>query len=232
LCENQLEMIPTYHEQAARWRRASPSRAQRTALSLLDADIDDFETVVRSTLALAKEMASSTIDAILRMDDGELETAVFEERKPPPSGPPLNEAFRVREYRSIAAMLDAVGATAPPRAHPLEFLAAVAPQLPLFHRLMELCNKNEMNRLCAEYPRLYRFAKTMERVAAGIRSGAIPVGGLRQNPRKFRHHDIESINRLVAWGVTRAKSLPHLSGAGFHHRADKIVRTITRAAVR
>lgn len=78
-----------------------------------------------------------------------LETAVFEEHKPPPSGPPLNEAFRVREYHLIAVMLDAVGATAPPRAHRLEFFAAVAPQLPLFHRLMELCNKNEMNGLCA-----------------------------------------------------------------------------------
>jgi len=72
-------------------------------------------------------------------------------------------------------LLDGVGVTAPPRTHTLEFLAAVAPQLPLFHRLMELCNKNEMNGLCAEYTGLYRLAKTMERVAASIRSGAILV---------------------------------------------------------
>ena len=175
LCEIRLNMVPVYREQAERWRCASPSRAQRTTLSLFDADIDDFEEVVLSTLVLTKEMAPNTIDAILCMDDGELGRAVFEGRRPPPSGSPLSEDFRVREYRPLAVMLDAVGTNTPPRVGPLEFLAAVAPQLPLFHRLMELCNEDEMNGLCAEYPGLYRFAKTMEHIATGIRSGAIPV---------------------------------------------------------
>jgi hypothetical protein len=168
-------MVPTYREQLRRWRQASPSRAQCEALSRLGKDIDQFEQVVTETLELAKAMAPGTIDAILRMEDGELGMAVFEGRMPPQSGEPHTDELRVREQHTIAALLDAVGGNIHPRASLLEFLAAAAPQMPLFKRLMDISNEADVNSLCSEYPGLYRFAKTMEDVAAGIRSGSIPV---------------------------------------------------------
>lgn len=175
LCESQLEMVPVSRAQSARWRCETLSSAQRKALDRLDDDIEEFEKAVHATLALAKEMASGTIDAILRMEDGELGMATLEGRLPPPSGPPLSEELRVKEYRAIAAMLDAADANLPPRAEPLEYLAAVAPQMPLFHRLLVLCDGSEVHALCAEFGGLYRFAKTLERVAAGIQAGTISV---------------------------------------------------------
>ncbi|MDA8094693.1 MAG: hypothetical protein M0T84_12500, partial [Betaproteobacteria bacterium] len=173
LCGNQLEMVPVYRAQAERCETLT--HAQRQVLGQLETDIEEFENVVNATLVLAKEMAPGTIDSILRMDEGELGLAVFEGRQPPPSGPPLREALRVKESRAIAAMLDAAVASLPPHCEPLEFLAAVGPQLPLFYRLVELCDADEVNVLCAEFGGLFRFAKTLEQIAAGIRSGTIRV---------------------------------------------------------
>ena len=170
-----MAMVPTYREQLSRWRQASPSRSQREALSRLSKDIDQIEMTVAETLALLKEMAPGTIDAVLRMDDGELGMAVFEGRIKPPKGEPLSEELRRREQRTIAVMLDAVGGNIPAHANLLEFLAVSAPQMPLFERLMAICNEEDINSLCGEYPGLYRFAKTMEEIATGIRSGTISV---------------------------------------------------------
>lgn len=175
LCENQLEMVPTYREQVARWRQGSPSRAQREALARLSEDIDQLEQVVRKTRDIAQEMGSGTIDAILRMDDTELGMAVFEGRKPPPSGTPPSQELRNREAHGIAVMLDEVGGSLPTHANLLERLAAAAPHIALFKRLMDICGEEEINALCAEYPGLYRIARTMEEVAAAIQSGVIPT---------------------------------------------------------
>jgi hypothetical protein len=173
LCENQLEMAPTYREQVARWHQGSPSRSQREALARLSKDVDQLEKVVPETREIAQEMASGTIDAILRMDDAELGMAVFEGRMQPPSGIPPSEELRNREAHGIAVMLDVVGGSLPTHADLLERLAVAAPHMALFKRLMDICGEEEVNALCGAHPGLYRVARTMEEAVAAIQSGAI-----------------------------------------------------------
>lgn len=175
LCENQLEMVPTYREQVARWRQGSPSRSQRKALARLSEDIDQLDQVVRKTRELAQEMGSGTIDAIRHMDDAELGMAVFEGRMPPPSGTPPSEELRNREAHAIAVMLDDVGGSLPTHANLLERLAVAAPHMTLFKRLMEISAVDEIHALRAQYPGLSRFATTMEEVVAAMQAGTIPV---------------------------------------------------------
>lgn len=170
LCGNQLEMVPTYREQVTRWLQGSPSHTQREMLTRLSKDVDQFEQVVRETRDIAQELASGVSDAVQRMDDAKLGTAGFEERKPPPSGTPPSEELRDREMRGIVVMLDEVGRSLPNQANLLELLAAVAPHLALFQRLMHLCDEEKINMLCLEHPGLYRFARTMEEAAAVLKS--------------------------------------------------------------
>ena len=54
-------------------------------------------------------------------------------------------------------------------------LSHMAPDMPLFKRLMDLSDGDDMNDLCNVYPGLYGFAKLLERIATGIQSGDIEV---------------------------------------------------------
>jgi hypothetical protein len=51
----------------------------------------------------------------------------------------------------------------------------MADYMPGFQRLMDTCTRDEMDGLCASFPDFYRYAKILERIAAGIESGAIKV---------------------------------------------------------
>ena len=51
----------------------------------------------------------------------------------------------------------------------------MAPHMPLFHRLMKISGEGEIDALCVTYPGLYRYAKVLERLALGIRSGEVKV---------------------------------------------------------
>jgi hypothetical protein len=84
LSTSQLEFMPIYREQAARWQRAASSPTQREALSRMTNQIDQLEIAATQVLALAKELESGTIDAILRMDDMELGLAVLMGQIKPP----------------------------------------------------------------------------------------------------------------------------------------------------
>jgi hypothetical protein len=57
----------------------------------------------------------------------------------------------------------------------LMLLAHMAPHTPLFHRLMKISGEGEIDSLCVTYPGLYRYAKVLERLAMGIRSGEVEV---------------------------------------------------------
>jgi len=176
LYSEQLEDLPRYREQLAIWRHASPTPAQRGEIARLGGQLERHETLVHAVLELAKELQSGTIDAILRMEEGELGMAIFEGRRKPPAGEPPSEALRVAEQRAIAEVLDArVEELEQAGLQPLQWLGHLAPQMPMFHRLMEISSEAEMDQLCQQYPALYRFAKLLERIAAGIRSGAIQV---------------------------------------------------------
>ena len=57
----------------------------------------------------------------------------------------------------------------------LMLLTNMAPYMPLFHRLMEISGEGEIDKLCVTYLGLYRYAKVLERLAMGIRSGEVKV---------------------------------------------------------
>jgi hypothetical protein len=125
---------------------------------------------------LAEELRTGTIDAILRMSDGELGAAVLEGRMKLPDDPPVSETMRIQEQRAIAGVLDArveeLGNTAE---DPVDLLSHMADQMPLFKRLVDISGDHGLSDLCNEYPGLYRFTKTLELLAAGIQSGDTKV---------------------------------------------------------
>jgi hypothetical protein len=173
LCTDQLAFVPIYREQLARWRSASPSRSQRSELSRLVGQLERLEGDLREVLTLAEELKSGTIDAILRMDEGELGMAVFEGRLALPNSEPPTDELRIREQRAIAVLLDAHGTKIGAGVDALEILAQVAPQMPLFKRLLDICREDELNKLCGEFPGLYRFADAVNRVAANIQPRSV-----------------------------------------------------------
>ncbi len=176
LCTDQLEFIPIHREQLARWRTAAPTLAQRNEIARLAKQLDRHEVVLKDVHALAKELESGTIDAILRMEEGELGLAMFEGRMALPDGEPLSEDLRVREAWAIAELLDArVEELEEEGIQHIELLAYMAPQMPLFKRLMDIAGEDDFDEMYDEFPGLYRYAKLLELVAAGIQSGDIKV---------------------------------------------------------
>jgi hypothetical protein len=47
--------------------------------------------------------------------------------------------------------------------------------MPTFKQLLDTCTGAEMDMLCERYDGFYRFAQLLERLAAGIADGSIPV---------------------------------------------------------
>jgi hypothetical protein len=54
-------------------------------------------------------------------------------------------------------------------------LLSLADYMGTFKQLLETCTSEELNALCDRYEGLYRFAKLLEMLAAGIADGSIPV---------------------------------------------------------
>jgi len=93
------------------------------------------------------------------------------------SVPPGADGYHADQRRALAELLDGkvndlmragIG-------DDFTLLAHMAPELPLFKRLMDISGKGEMNDLVNAYPGLYRLAKLLELIAAGIQSGDIEV---------------------------------------------------------
>lgn len=102
--------------------------------------------------------------------------AIFEGRLKPPSGEPHSEVLREAEQQAIAKVLDArVLSLEESGITELGLLSHMAPQMPMFYRLLEIAGEHSLTDLCRQYSGLYRWAKAMERLATGIRAGAIKV---------------------------------------------------------
>ena len=91
--------------------------------------------------------------------------------------PPGEDSYHADQRRSLAELLDGkvndlmragVG-------DDLVLLAHMAPEMPLFKRLMDISGKGRMNDLVNAYPGLYHLAKLLELIATGIQSGDIEV---------------------------------------------------------
>jgi hypothetical protein len=57
----------------------------------------------------------------------------------------------------------------------LLIFAEMGDYMPGFKRLMDTSTKAEMDALCGQFPGFLHYAKILERIAAGIQSGAIKV---------------------------------------------------------
>lgn len=84
LCNGQMEFVPIYREQLARWREAATSAIQRKDIERLALQLDRHAQVLDELLLLARELQGGTIDAIIRMGDAELALAVLTGRIKPP----------------------------------------------------------------------------------------------------------------------------------------------------
>ncbi len=51
----------------------------------------------------------------------------------------------------------------------------MADYMPGFRRVMDTSTRAELDALCESFPEFFRYAKILERIAEGIRSGAIKV---------------------------------------------------------
>jgi len=93
----------------------------------------------------------------------------------PLSNPP-GEIRRLAEQKTISTALEArINEIDPAANSPFDLLAHMAPQMPRFKRLMDISHEGELNKLCRQFPGLYRFADLLERLANDIRSGDIEV---------------------------------------------------------
>jgi hypothetical protein len=67
----QLDYVSLYREQLTQWRATQPARVQNDEIARLLQQLDAYEAILKDVLALAAKLAKGTIDAILRMGDGE-----------------------------------------------------------------------------------------------------------------------------------------------------------------
>jgi hypothetical protein len=76
----------------------------------------------------------------------------------------------------MAGLIDArVKAIAKSGVDDLAIFTDMADYLPAFKRLMDTSTADDMDQLAARYTGFYQYAKILETVAAGIRSGQIVV---------------------------------------------------------
>ena len=93
------------------------------------------------------------------------------------SAPPNLDNARVAEQRAIAEQLNSkmIALLRAGVDDDLMLMTRMAPDLYLFKRLLDISGKGGVDDLCVAYPGLYRFAKLLELLAAGIQSGDIEV---------------------------------------------------------
>jgi hypothetical protein len=66
----------------------------------------------------------------------------------------------------------------------MAIMAAMADHMPAVHQLLSTVQPVDMEQLTRKFPGFYRYAKILESLAAGIRSGAIPVPGRTKTPQQ------------------------------------------------
>ena len=88
-----------------------------------------------------------------------------------------DDTYRDAQRRALAELLEGKvnDLTRAGVSDDFRLLALMAPEIPLFKRLMDISGEGGLNDLLAPYPGLYRFAKLLERIAAGIQSGDLKV---------------------------------------------------------
>jgi hypothetical protein len=91
-----------------------------------------------------------------------------------PTSPRAPEATEEDEARGLAKHL-AARIAALGRVSDIELFTAMAEEMPLFKRMMDISGQEGLDALCREHPALDRYARLLESIAQGIASGEIVV---------------------------------------------------------
>ncbi len=138
--------------------------------------LDRWRALLQYQLALAQELNVGTIDNVLAKSDHELAAALLPgDMKFPPTND-TNEALVAAARFQIATVIDLqMQPLVETRADDLTVLGAMHGTMAGFRQLMDTASPAEMWSSMQRCSGLYRFAQVLERVAAGIQSGDIPV---------------------------------------------------------
>jgi hypothetical protein len=174
LVTDELEFLPVYREQLARWYQSQPTPGQFIELDRMTHQLDRWRELLQRQLA--QELNVGTIDRVLAKSDHELAAALLcGDMKFPPAND-TNEALVAAARFHIATVIDLqMQPLIETRADDLTVLGAMHETMAGFKQLMDTASPAEMRSLMQRFSGLYRFAQVLERVAAGIQSGDIPV---------------------------------------------------------
>jgi hypothetical protein len=100
-------------------------------------------------------------------------------------------------------------------------LAAMADHMRAFHQLLSTAQPGDLEEITDSFPGCYRYAKILETLAAGIRSGAIPVPGRKEPHRRAKpmtnHRQRAAamdlrMKQLAEEGVPRSAIIDRMTG--------------------
>jgi hypothetical protein len=176
LVTDELEFLPVYGEQLARWYQSQPTPGQFIDLDRMTRQLDRWREILQQQLALAQELNLGTIDKVLAKSDHELAAALLSgDMKFPPAND-TNEALVAAARVQIATVIDLqMQPLIETRADDLTVLGEMRGTMAGFKQLMDTASPAEVQSLMQRFAGLYRFAHVLERIAAGIQSGDIPV---------------------------------------------------------
>jgi hypothetical protein len=176
LVKDELEFLPVYREQLARWYQSQPAPGQFIDLDRMTHQLDRWRELLEQQLALAQELNVGTIDKVLAKSDHELAAALLAgDMKFPPANDTnaaLVAAVRVQLATVIDLQMQPLIET---RADDLTVLGEMRGTMAGFKQLMDTASPAEMQSLMQRFAGLYQFAQVLERIAAGIQAGDIPV---------------------------------------------------------
>ena len=86
LITDELEFLPIYREQLARWYQAKPNATQIIELDRLTHQLDRWAELLGKQLVLAREIGAGTIEKVLAKSDLELGIEALLRMTSPPKG--------------------------------------------------------------------------------------------------------------------------------------------------
>ncbi len=176
LVTDELKFLPVYREQLARWYQSQPTPGQFIDLDRMTRQLDRWRELLEQQLALAQELNVGTIDRVLAKSDHELAAALLAGDMKFPEANDTNAALVAAARVQIATVIDLqMQPLIETRADDLTVLGEMRGTMAGFKQLMDTASPEEMQSLMQRFAGLHRFSQVLERIAAGIQSGDIPV---------------------------------------------------------
>jgi hypothetical protein len=173
---DQVEFLPVYREQFARWYRSQPTASQFLELDRVTRQIDRWESLLNQQRTLAEELSAGTIDKMMALSNEELAQGIFSGKIPFPKATDHNRELVAAMRLQLATVLDLkFQDLESARTDDFEMLGGMRDYLAGFKGLMDSTSREELDGLMQQFTGLYRLAKLLERVAAGILSGEIEM---------------------------------------------------------